>query len=814
MLGLNKILGGAPRRRFGVSASQSIRYLAQTVYLTPLFLGGAAACLLAFAPQMQEVYLSLIEGADYARSIAGLCAVSLFSAFLYAWNHVEVSRCIDAIYPDHADLYFDRRVFDVRDLKSAFVASLAFFGLIIGLAQGYRHVLDAAGTGLPGGALRSLPELPHAIALAAAITLAIPIALLSLLYRFRKKTQNLKRFLVFCYALAGGLIAAPLAAPDAALSASKLLGPLAVTALVLLEFAVAVRLLFWILRNVFRIVLAIPSSFLLRTNWLPPSLRRITAALVPLLAVAAMAASIINDGRSSDESREEAAADGAAAEDLGAIFRSWLAERKTGPGRYPVFVVAAQGGGIYAASTTAAFLATLQDHCPAFARHVFAISAVSGGSVGASLFNAAFADSIARGTNRKAAVDVEPGCDSFFAEPGELSKRLRAINENDHISPLLANLAPDFVRGVLPREVRREEGEPEGKPSCTGASSTRGGRERALEKSFADSFMRSGPSGGEAGDACSSLLVRPFSEGWSVKGDLPALILNATWVETGYRVAFAPFALHPFGAGTLFGFNGLPHPPASPTLIQAAIVSARFPAILPPWTIEAGSGSRLTFVDGGYADSSGVSTALQLYNKLKQAGGDDADFYLIALTDKSRALISAANVEPAGTMPIRSWFYDAVSPLTTLLSMRDLQSRKAVTEARTELGDRMIVIQLDQKAFPLPLGWTLSRLSNDIIRLTIGDPERCTLSDDRADTALSISNRNSCGLKRIVELISPKAVPSRSLFELPAAASSKPMAEPAAVARAKPAVANQKSGAASPKQPQPKALNAWTSSPQ
>ena len=125
-------------------------------------------------------------------------------------------------------------------------------------------------------------------------------------------------------------------------------------------------------------------------------------------------------------------------------------------------------------------------------------------------------------------------------------------------------------------------------------------------------------------------------------------------------------------------------------------------------------------------------------------------------------------------MPVRSWLYDFFSPVTTLLSVRDLQSRKAVTEARTELGEKMIVVQLDQKAFPLPLGWKLSGLSSDIIRLTIGDPARCTTADDRGDTAVSMTNRNSCELKRIVDLISPKTVTSQSLFAKPFVASPKP----------------------------------------
>jgi hypothetical protein len=146
-------------------------------------------------------------------------------------------------------------------------------------------------------------------------------------------------------------------------------------------------------------------------------------------------------------------------------------------------------------------------------------------------------------------------------------------------------------------------------------------------------------------------------------------------------------------------------------------------------------------------------------------------------------------------MPVR-WLYDFFSPVTTLLSVRDLQSRKAVTEARTELGEKMIVVQLDQKAFPLPLGWKLSGLSSDIIRLTIGDPERCAAGGDRGNTTLSIANRNSCELKRIVDLISPKTVTSQFLFAKPAAtvAISKPD-----VARPSPVAASPEPDIASPK---------------
>ncbi len=760
-------------RPFGISTRRYFRYIAQTIYLTPLIIGFAAACLFAAVPQMQEAYLGLVEEADYGRGIAGLAAVSLFCGLLYAWNHVEASSRIDAIYPDHADIYFDRRILDLRDLKAAFAASLPFFGLLIGLAQVYRHVLDAAETGLARSALWALSALPAAVAGAAVITLAAYFGLFALFFRLRKNAGILKRLLSFYYGLTVVFITVPLLAPEATLVASRLAGPLASTAFVLIELVVGVRLLFLFLRKVSSLFLAAPSYMLMILDWLPLGLRQAAIAVLPLVAVAAIAAGVIQAGGSGvDVPPEETAAN--TGEDIAPTFRAWLQERKTGSSAYPVFVIAAQGGGIYAASTVGAFLAAMQDHCPAFARHVFAISAVSGGSVGASLFNAAFADSIARGTNRKAAVDVEPGCDSFFAKPGELSRRLRAITQDDHISPMLAYLAPDFLRGLIPGGDRSESDAAQRESPCGRGGSHWPSRDSVLERSFIDSFRRTSPSMKGDSEDCAekdrNLLARPFSEGWSHTGDLPALLLNATWVETGYRVAFAPFALQAFGGGTLYSFGNLSKGPSDPTLMKAAVVSARFPGLMPPWTFDLGKGARVTFVDGGYADSSGVATAQQLYSKLKLIGGEEVDLHLIALTDKSKALRAASTVEPVRSMPVRSWLYDFFSPVTTLLLVRDLQSRKAVTEARTELGEKMIVVQLDQNAFPLPLGWKLSGLSNDVIRLTIGDPERCAAADDKGNTVLSIANRNSCELKRIVDLISPRRVASQSPFAKPALA--------------------------------------------
>src|SRR5262249_49700763 len=159
---------------------------------------------------------------------------------------------------------------------------------------------------------------------------------------------------------------------------------------------------------------------------------------------------------------------------------------------------AAQGGGIFAASSTAAFLAMVQDHCPSFAKHVFAISGVSGGAVGASLFNAALAE---------APAGDKPGCDSF-AEAGLLTKRPQAVTQDDHMSPVLAYLLPDVVRGFVgPR-----------RPSVCWDDGPVAwlGRDQILEKSFIYSFNKSRPGAPDAeGGVCpkqtdAGLLKRPL----------------------------------------------------------------------------------------------------------------------------------------------------------------------------------------------------------------------------------------------------------------------------------------------------------------
>src|SRR5262249_11351133 len=125
--------------------------------------------------------------------------------------------------------------------------------------------------------------------------------------------------------------------------------------------------------------------------------------------------------------------------------------------QYPVFVVASQGGGIYAAYHSALVLARLEDVCPGFSQHVFAISSVSGGSLGAALFSA-LASNYASSQERvscNAEFGGGPGDRHWsiedLAPTNKLQRRVHEYLARDFLSPVLQfALFPDFFQRFWP----------------------------------------------------------------------------------------------------------------------------------------------------------------------------------------------------------------------------------------------------------------------------------------------------------------------------------------------------------------------------
>lgn len=268
---------------------------------------------------------------------------------------------------------------------------------------------------------------------------------------------------------------------------------------------------------------------------------------------------------------------------------------------YPAFIIAAEGGGIYAAATTSTFLARMQDRCASFAQHIFAVSGVSGGSVGAAVFHAAAADDLTgmhpEGCDRPSRPAGAPGSSSRMT----LQDRVAATVRDDHLSPIVGLIVPDLLGLHEDRAI-------------------------GLELSLMSSLDRHRPTPTSAAAAVASAgaLAKPlrFGDHWHANMPAPALVLNTTWVRRGDRVAFSPFDLSSPETVTLSAFGKLGDTyqwgsVAKTSMVKAAVASARFPGMVPAFVVRNSKNEGALFVDGGYVDASGAMTAYEIVRILR-----------------------------------------------------------------------------------------------------------------------------------------------------------------------------------------------------
>jgi predicted chitinase len=445
-------------------------------------------------------------------------------------------------------------------------------------------------------------------------------------------------------------------------------------------------------------------------------------------------------------------------------FEKWYRSRPTVANydEYPVYIVAAQGGGIYAAYQAAIFLARMHDFCPAFDEHLFAISSVSGGSFGAAAYAAAvksLADETQAPADARAQQAATPDpcpkmSEYFSAEqplrrdldwPGPLEIQVRKMFANDFLSPLVsAMLFPEFSQAFIPAPIREFD------------------RARALEFAFEKSEAVL-----HADDK--RYLTTNFTDHWTPDGTVPALIMNSTDAASGRRIVMAPFAI---GGDKISNMNSIisyrdlgkdeaQKVQAAPPVIRlstAAGISARFPWVTPAATIPVGDArlgksKKIRLVDGGYVDNSGVETALNLLESIQPsidsinkpmpdlqrlAGTTTA----VALGKKVRARLIVLS---GGDYPVRTTFAlgEILEPIRALLSTRGSRAYVAIdTAARrfppqklasVEDGAARITVNasdlrhasLNSRFYPLPLGWSMSNRTRQIIEKQSGHYWEC-----------------------------------------------------------------------------------------
>lgn len=407
---------------------------------------------------------------------------------------------------------------------------------------------------------------------------------------------------------------------------------------------------------------------------------------------------------------------------------------------YPVYIVAARGGGLYAGYHTAKFLARLQDQCPNFAQHVFAISGVSGGSLGGAVFAAL---TRALGAPNDGHVPCAP-LDQTRNKAYE--KKVDAFFDADFLSPLLAALLfPDFMQHFLPYPI----------PSFD--------RARALEASFEKTWAQIAPED-------PGVFERDVFTLWNPDGSTPALVLNTTNVETGINHAVMPFMRMDEARVPLFDVlrseseetrGGREETPSmryreTMALSTAVVLSARF-----PWVLPAGSYDALSFVDGGYYDNSGLSAAEDIIAILRERY-ENVDFIVISFFDwiEFGERFTELHQEPPARV-------DATAPISTMLSVRetrigdtflrlagrpDYPGFEQVPEGSEVKPARLVA--LDASDWHLPLVWHLSRLTRNLVGLYSGAPSACRLRGNNRDepeadvVQLSFTDCTTCRIHR------------------------------------------------------------------
>ena len=442
---------------------------------------------------------------------------------------------------------------------------------------------------------------------------------------------------------------------------------------------------------------------------------------------------------------------------VSSAFTEWRAAREldiaqytTAGRKYPVFIVTAEGGGITAAYHTAVALARIQETCPAFARHTFAISAVSGGSLGAAVFQASMRGPIRSGAN---------DCLATSPSKGPIERASKEILSQDFLSPMVAaGLFPNIAQYWTPVAI----------PSWD--------RSRAFERSVSQAWTKvKGPEGNP--------FRGRFLDHWSPAHEGPALFLNTTHAETGQRLTIAP--MHYYGdvsvpgggfrnlisLGDRPGARAISEHDARPLrdfdLAAAVGISARFPWISSAGWLsindEKGDKVKLHLVDGGYADNSGIETALDIYRAVRGTdAAKDVEFHFLIIFDDTHRPPSE--------------FRELQGPIHALMAARKERGRQVMLRFWAELcaADtacrspkdffkvKSIVWQLlndpyTRNIHPFPLGWRLSKGSREGIERRVGRVEDCKEADSWSGTKTGVSGCAIWHVRHILQVKAPLA---------------------------------------------------------
>jgi hypothetical protein len=253
----------------------------------------------------------------------------------------------------------------------------------------------------------------------------------------------------------------------------------------------------------------------------------------------------------------------------------------------PVFLVAAEGGGIRACYWTSQVLKKIHLAHPEMYNNTFAVTGASGGTVGLSFFY----NYIFERSKQGAPALTSP---EFYAP-------LDTITASDFLSGVTYGfLFPDLAQRLLPWPIQSFD------------------RAAFLNKSFSLAFAKHI----DVNKAGSTLLDQSILTPW-LKGTepyrRPVILFNSLYVEEGQKAMFSPYKI-----SRNYYEDALDILDATQMLVpmkEGMVSSARFPVITPPGLMmKQVNGKEEKFghlVDGGYFENTAVQTAQQTVMMMK-----------------------------------------------------------------------------------------------------------------------------------------------------------------------------------------------------
>ena len=405
----------------------------------------------------------------------------------------------------------------------------------------------------------------------------------------------------------------------------------------------------------------------------------------------------------------------AARKTIDAHLNEWLAApNHAGKARIPIVLVAASGGGLRAAYWTAASIAAVQDSDSTFGSDVFAISGVSGGSVGAALFTSLVKDGRTPPTSNRLSTCAQLlGDDSAAVAGTPYTACVRAFMRDDFLSPVLAKMVgPDLAQRFFPVALPKTDRSL--------------GLEASWEKSYADLLDTTWRTG-----------ISQLTSDSLTRSSLPALLLNSTHVETGRRYIAGTLRIDAAFPDAKDVLDLLRH---DVPLSTAAHNSARFTYVSPAGHLERGDGAEYgRVVDGGYFENSGLVTLQEVYDAIVRRRDARLVPIVVYLCNDPLGCgpndITRDSLARVGSTSVN----EALSPLRAVLNARDARAALAQSELRGLLGPDFVQLNVcrdsvaavvgdtararDRTVSP-PLGWLLSAMSREWMDASIRSPVR------------------------------------------------------------------------------------------